>query len=89
MGTQSNVVYHQETNQAAFEAAEAFYKIFRALPLEERVAITQYILTDEDVQKNLSLLEIPNGITIHAFSENKQTMASFDTVDELREDLLS
>jgi hypothetical protein len=89
MGIQSDVYKHQKTNQAAFEAAEAFYKIFRALPREERVAITQYILADEDVRKNLSLLEIPNGITIHAFLENKQTMASFDTVNELREDLLS
>jgi len=70
-------------------AAEAFYKIFRALPLEDRVAITQYILADEDVQKNLGLLEIPNLVTIRAFAEGQQNMALFDTIDDLREDLLS
>ena len=78
-----------ETNQATFEVAEAFYKIFRALPRKERVAITQYILADEDVQENLSLLEIPNEITVRAFAENKQNLTIFDSVDELREDLLS
>ncbi len=69
--------------------AEAFYKIFRALPPEDRVAITQYILADEDVQKNLGLLEIPNVATIRAFAESQQNMALFDTIDDLREDLLS
>jgi hypothetical protein len=78
-----------ETSSMTNGAAEAFYKIFRALPPEDRVAITQYILADEDVQKNLGLLEIPNVATIQAFAENQQNMALFDTVDALREDLLS
>ena len=78
-----------ETSQATFGAAEAFYKIFRALPREERFAIMQYILADEDVQKNLRLLEIPNELTVQAFAENRQNMTLLDTVDALREDLLS
>ena len=78
-----------ETNRVTNGAAEAFYKIFRALPREERVAITRYILTDEDVQKNLDLLELPNGVTMQTFAVDKQKMTSFETVDELREDLLS
>ncbi|MCZ7667677.1 MAG: hypothetical protein M5U34_10895 [Chloroflexi bacterium] len=78
-----------ETSPLIDGAAEAFYRIFRTLPPEDRAAITQYILADEDVQKTLGLLEIPNVDTIQAFAESRQNTAFFDTVDALRADLLS
>ena len=69
--------------------AEAFYRVFRALPPKERIVIARYILADEEVQLNLALSEIPNETTLQAFAENKQLMPVFDTVDELGKDLLS
>ncbi len=72
-----------------FGPAEAFYKIFRALPQKERIAIAYYILADEEVQKGLELSEIPNETTVQAFAKDKQDMPVFNTIDELQEDLLS
>ena len=69
--------------------AEAFYRMFRALPQKERIVIAHYILADEEVQQSLALSEIPNEITLQAFAEDKQHMPVFDTVDELGKDLLS
>ncbi len=69
--------------------AEAFYRVFCALPLQDRIAIAQYILTDEQIQQSLALSEIPNSITLQAFAEDKKDMPVFDTVEELMEDLLS
>ncbi len=69
--------------------AEAFYRVFRALPQKERIVIARYILADEEVQLNLALSEIPNETTLQAFAEDKQLMPVFDTVDELGKDLLS
>ena len=69
--------------------AEAFYRVFCALPQKERVVIARYILADEEVQRSLALSEIPNEITLQAFAEDKQRMPVFDTVDELGKDLLS
>jgi hypothetical protein len=39
--------------------------------------------------KTLALPEMPNEITMRAFTEDKQSMPIFDTVDELRKDLVS
>ncbi|MDY7079575.1 MAG: hypothetical protein SXV54_22045 [Chloroflexota bacterium] len=69
--------------------AEAFYRVFCALPQEERIAIAHYILADAEVQQGLALSEIPNEITLQAFVEDEQCMPVFDTVDELEKDLLS
>jgi len=69
--------------------AEAFYRVFCALPLQDRIAIAHYILADGQVQQNLALSETPNSMTLQAFAESKETMPVFDTVDELLEDLLS
>ena len=69
--------------------AEAFYRVFRALPRKERIAIAHYILADAKVQKTLALPEMPNETTSRVFSEDKQSMSVFDTVDELQRDLLS
>jgi len=69
--------------------AEAFYRVFRALPRKERMAVAHYILADTEVQKTLALPEMPNEITVRAFTEDKHSMPIFDTVDELRKDLVS
>jgi len=69
--------------------AEAFYRVFCALSLQDRIAIARYILADEQVQHGLALSEVPNSVTLQAFAESKEDMPVFDTVDELVEDLLS
>ena len=90
MHVQNDVYQGQtKTGQATLDVARAFYKIFRTFSKEDRFAITQYILADEDVQKNLTSSEIPNETTIQAFAENKQSMTSLDSIDALREDILS
>jgi hypothetical protein len=86
-----------QKNTLEVPAAEAFYSIFRALPRKERLAIAGYILADEDVQTNLDPLlldssrgsEIPNETTKQAFNEPKEQMMIFETIDDLRKDLLS
>ncbi len=79
----------QTTTGYMLSTAEAFYRVFCALPLQERVAITHYILADEQIQQSLALSEVPNSVTLRAFAESKADMPVFDTVDELVEDLLS
>ena len=39
--------------------------------------------------KTLALPEMPNEMTVRAFTEDKHSMPIFDTVDELRKDLVS
>jgi hypothetical protein len=65
--------------------AEAFYRVFCALPISARLAVARYIIEDEEIQH---LLENPNETTLEAFAENKSSMPVFHTVDELRKDLL-
>jgi len=79
----------QMTRGHTLGTAEAFYRVFCAMPLQERVAITHYILADEQVQQSLALSKVPNSVTLRAFAESKEDMPVFDTVDELVEDLLS
>jgi len=79
----------QTTTGHMLSTAEAFYRVFCALSLQERIAITHYILADEQVQQSLALSKVPNSVTLQAFAENKEDMPVFDTVDELVEDLLS
>ena len=69
--------------------AEAFYRLFCTLPPDEKIAIAHYILADSQVQQDLMLSEVPNSVTLQAFSESKEDMPVFDTVDELVKDLLS
>lgn len=71
------------------DTAEAFYRVFCALPKEDRLTIAQYILYDEEIQQSLNMGEIPNEVTIQAFEEDKSKMPVFDNIDELRKDLLS
>lgn len=69
--------------------AEAFYQVFRALPKKDRLAIAHYILEDEEIQRSMDQLEVPNETTLAAFAEDKATMPVFQTIDELRKDLLA
>lgn len=69
--------------------AEAFYQVFRALPKKDRLAVARYILEDAEIRDNMSQLEVPNEMTLAAFAEDKATMPVFETVDELRKDLLA
>ncbi len=77
------------TSRVDLSTAEAFYRVFCALPQKERIAIARYILADEMVQQSLAPSEIPNEITLQAFAKDKQHMPVFDTVAELEKDLLS
>ena len=53
------------------------------------MTVARYIIEDEEVRDGLNTLEIPNQITLDAFAEDKSTMPRFDTIDELRKDLLA
>ena len=90
MHVQNDIYQSQtKTSQATLDVASAFYKIFRTFSKEDRFAITQYILADEDMQKTSTLSEVPNEATIQAFTQNQKSMTSLDSIDALREDILS
>ncbi|RJP35496.1 MAG: hypothetical protein C4527_00115 [Candidatus Omnitrophota bacterium] len=78
-----------ETKSVTISTAEAFYRVFRALPKQDRLAVAHFILEDEDIQKELIEIEIPNETTLEAFHEDKSTMPVFHSIDELRKDLYS
>ena len=69
--------------------AEAFYRVFCALPKQEQLAVTRYILVDETIRNSLDKLEIPNNTTLKAFAEDKVAMPVFHTIDDLRRDLVT
>lgn len=76
-------------NDNLLSTAEAFYRVFRALPKKQRLAAARYILEDEEIQQSFGLAEIPNELTVKAFAEDKKTMPVFQSIDELRKDLVS
>ena len=69
--------------------AEAFYRVFCALPKKDRMDVASYIFQDTEVRHHLELTEIPNDQTLKSFAEDKSSMSVFKTVQALREDLLS
>jgi hypothetical protein len=69
--------------------AEAFYRVFCALPKKDRVAVARYIFQDTEIRNTLELTEIPNDQTLKSFAEDKSRMPVFTTIQALREDLLS
>jgi hypothetical protein len=77
-----------KSQSITISTAEAFYRVFRALPKKEQLAVARYILEDEDIRRSLDMLEIPNDLTLQAFAEDKTTMPVFRSIDELRKDLL-
>jgi len=79
----------EKSQSATISTAEAFYRVFRALPKKDQLTVAQYILADEDIRRRFDKLEIPNETTLKAFAEDKSAMPVFHTVEELRKDLLS
>jgi hypothetical protein len=79
----------EKSQSMTISTAEAFYRVFRALPKKDRLTIARYILEDEDIRRSFDKLEIPNETTLKAFAEDKSAMPVFDSVEELRKDLLS
>ena len=81
---------HSEKSQSVtISTAEAFYRVFCALPKKDRLTVARYILEDEDIRRSFNKLEIPNETTLKAFAEDKSDMAVFHSVEQLREDLSS
>lgn len=68
--------------------AEGFSIVFRALSKEDQLAVARYILKDEEIRRALEQSEIPNDETLEAFYEDKDDMPAFESISELREDLL-
>jgi hypothetical protein len=77
----------QAANQMS--TAEAFYRVFCALPKKDRVAIARYIFQDTEIRHSLELTEIPNDQTLKSFTEDKAHMPVFTSIQALRDDLLS
>jgi hypothetical protein len=88
-GRKINMLSSKKIQPETITTAEAFYKVFRALPKKDRLAVARYILEDEDLQQGVDLTEIPNKVTLKSFAEDKSAMPVFHSVDELRKDLLS
>lgn len=76
-------------SQQSISTARAFYTVFRALPKQDRLAVARYILEDEEIKYSEELHAIPNEITLESFAEDKTAMPSFQSVEDLRKDLLS
>jgi hypothetical protein len=79
----------EKSQSMTISAAEAFYRVFRALPKKDRLTVARYILEDEDIRCSFDKLETPNETTLKAFAEDKSAMPVFHSVEELRKDLLS
>lgn len=69
--------------------AEAFYRVFCALPKRDRLTVARYILKDKEIRKSIEHFEAPNDITLKALDEDTTEMPRFGTIEELRQDLLS
>ena len=79
----------EKSQSVKISTAEAFYRVFCALPKKDRLSVARYILEDEDIRNSFGEFEIPNKVTLEAFSEKKSAMPVFHSVEALREDLLS
>jgi hypothetical protein len=77
------------TSNTQVSTAEAFYRVFCALPKRDRLTVARYILRDKEIRKSIEHFEIPNGITLKALDEDTAEMPRFGTIEELRQDLLS
>ena len=79
----------KKSQSMTISTGEAFYRVFRALPKKDRLAVARYILKDEDILRSFDKLEIPNETTLKAFAEDKTAMPVFYSIKRLRKDLLS
>ena len=69
--------------------AEAFYRVFCALPKQARLAVARYIFQDAEIRHSLELSDTPNDLTLRTFAEEKAQMPAFSSIDDLRKDLLA
>jgi len=58
-----------KSRSMSISTAEAFHRVFRALPKKDRLTVVRYILEDEDIRRCFGILEIPNETTLEAFAE--------------------
>lgn len=77
------------TSKTKVSTAEAFYRVFCALPKRDRLTVARYILRDKEILKSIEHFETPNGVILKAFDEDAAEMPRFGTIEELRQDLLS
>lgn len=77
------------SSKAGMKTAEAFYQLFCALSEQDRFAIVNYFLQDKEIQKLIASSWIPNDMTLNAYAEDKASMPVFETISDLRKDLLS
>jgi len=77
----------QPTGQIS--TAEAFYRVFCALPKKDRVAVARFIFQNTEIRHTLELTETPNDQTRNSFTGEKSHMPVFTTIQALRENLLS
>ena len=70
----------------AISTAEAFYRVFCALPKKDRLTVARFIFDNDDIRHEF---EIPNETTIAAFEEDVSGMPVFHSIEELRKDLLA
>lgn len=70
----------------AISTAEAFYRVFCALPKKDRLTVAQFIFDNDDIRHEF---EIPNETTIEAFEEDKSGLPLFHSIEELKKDLLA
>ncbi len=80
---------HAQQPKTSISTAEAFYLVFRSLPKKDRLAVVHYILEDDEVKKDGKFFALPNKKTLKAFAEDKSSMPVFNSIDDLRKDLLS
>lgn len=71
----------------AISTAEAFYRVFCALPKKDRLTVARFIFDNDDIRHEFD--EIPNETTIAAFEEDKSAMQVFHSIEELKKDLLA
>jgi len=88
-GEKSKMLTSEKSKSVTISTAEAFYRVFRALPKKDRLTVARYILEDEEVRRSFDELEIPNETTLKASAEDKSAMPVYHSLEELRKDLLS
>lgn len=79
----------ENSKPVAISTADAFYRLYRALPKRDRLKVAQYLIDDGDIQHSFEQIKILNETTLKSFGEDKSVMPEFHSVDELRKDLLS
>lgn len=77
------------SHHQAISTAEAFYQVFCALSRQDRLDVARYIFQNDEIRHDLELTEIPNDLTMQSFAERSAEMPVFESVQDLREELLA